>query len=87
MDFYRIEWKRSAERELRNIDPKQISRIINAVDSLTGDPFPYGYRKMRGSKQDYRIRVGDYRVIYKVDISAKILVVYRVRHRREVYRK
>ena len=72
MGSYKVEWKKSAERELRNIDPKQIPRIINAVESLMDDPFPPQHRKMRGSEQDYRVRVGDYRVIYKVDTKGKL---------------
>jgi len=87
MDSYEILWKRSAERELRNIDPKQLSRIINAVESLVDNPFPPQYHKLGGSERGYRIRVGDYRVIYQADTKAKIVTIYHVRHRREAYRK
>ncbi|MBA2123438.1 hypothetical protein B9J78_00595 [bacterium Unc6] len=87
MAFYEIQWKRSAERDLRNIDPQQTPRIIKAVESLTDDPFPLQHRKLRGSERDYRIRVGDYRVICQVDTKTKIVIIYHVRHRREAYRK
>jgi mRNA interferase RelE/StbE len=87
MDSYDIRWKGSAERDLRNIDRQQIPRIVDAVESLTDNPFPPQYRKLRGSEIDYRIRVGDYRVIYQVDTKTKAVTIYYVRHRREAYRK
>lgn len=87
MGSYEIRWKSSAERDLRNIEPQQVLRIINAVESLADNPFPSQYRKLRGSEIDYRIRVGDYRVIYQVDTKKKVVTIYHVRHRREAYRK
>ncbi|MCD6506738.1 type II toxin-antitoxin system RelE/ParE family toxin [Candidatus Poribacteria bacterium] len=86
MDSYEIRWKSSAERDLRNIDPQHVPRIIKAVESLVDNPFPSQHRKLRGSEQDYRIRVGNYRVIYQVDTKTKIVTIYHVRHRREAYR-
>jgi mRNA interferase RelE/StbE len=80
-------WKGSAERDLRNIDPQQIPRIIQAIEFLADNPFPSQCRKLRGSERDYRIRVGDYMVIYEVDVKAKVVTIYHVRHRREAYRK
>ena len=87
MGSYEIRWKGSAERDLRNIDPQQILRVIQAIESLVDNPFPSQCRKLRGSERDYRIRVGDYRVIYQVDVKAKVVTIYHVRHRREAYRK
>ena len=87
MDSYEIQWKDSAERDLRNIEPQQVPRIIKAVESLVDNPFPRQHRKLRGSERDYRIRVGDYRVIYQVDTKRKVLTIYHVRHRREAYRR
>ncbi|PIU23419.1 MAG: hypothetical protein CO103_01395 [Chloroflexi bacterium CG_4_9_14_3_um_filter_45_9] len=69
------------------MDPQQIPRIIQAVESLTDNPFPSQCRKLRGSERDYRIQVGDHRVIYQVDVKTKVLTIYHVRHRREAYRK
>jgi len=86
MGSYKVQWKRSAERDLRRLDPQQIPRIIQAVDSLTADPFRRGYRKLRGVERAYRIRVGDYRVVYQVDMKAEIVIIYHVRHRGEAYR-
>lgn len=86
MGSYEIQWKGSAERELRRIDVQQIARIIQAVDALADDPFPQGYRKLHGTEHEYGIRVGDYRVIYQVDVRAKVVIIYHVRHRREARR-
>ena len=87
MGSYEIQWKGSAERDLRNIDPKQIPRIIQAIEFLVDNPFLSQCRKLRDSERDYRIRVGDYRVVYQVDTKTKVLTIYHVRHRREAYRK
>ena len=87
MASYEIQWKHSAEKDLRGIDRQFISRILEAVDSLSNDPFPSQHRKLQGSESSYRIRIGDYRVIYQVDIENKIIVIYHVRHRKDIYRK
>jgi mRNA interferase RelE/StbE len=87
MGSYEIQWKGSAERELRRLDPQQIPRIIQAVDALANDPFPKGCRKLRGAERAYRIRVGEYRVVYQVDVKAKVVTIYHVRHRGKAYRR
>jgi len=86
MGSYEIRWKRSAERDLRNIDRQQIRRIIKTVESLADTPFPRQCRKLRGSENLYQVRVGDYRAIYHVDTGAKTVTLYFVRHREEAYR-
>ncbi len=86
MGSFEIQWKRSAERDLRNIGKQHIPRIIKTIESLAANPFPSQYCKLRGTERLYRIRVGDYRVIYQVDAEAKIVIIYYIRHRREAYR-
>ena len=86
MASYEIRWRRSAEKELRRIDRPLIPRIVQAVESLAGDPFPQGSQKLHGAESVYRIRVGDYRVVYQVDLNANTVVIDHVRHRREAYR-
>lgn len=86
MDSYEIQWKQSAERDLRNLDRQQIPRIVRAIELLADNPFPHQSHKLRGTEQLYRIRIGNYRVIYQVDTEAKTVVIYYIRHRREVYR-
>lgn len=87
MDSYKIEWKHSAEKELKDIEKLYIPRILEAVEALADNPFPLQHRKLLGVESSYRIRVGDYRVIYQFDAQNKRVVIYHVRHRREAYRK
>ena len=82
----RVEWKRSAERDLRGIDRKQIPRIIAAVEQLATNPVPAGSRKLIGAAHLYRIRVGDYRVIYEYGAQSGVVCIFHARHRRETYR-
>jgi mRNA interferase RelE/StbE len=86
MASYRIEWKASAVRELKRLDRSVISRIAEAVGHLAQRPFPQGCRKLKGSADTYRIRVGDYRVVYEVVEHRLVIEVVRVRHRKDVYR-
>jgi mRNA interferase RelE/StbE len=86
MASYEIEWKSSAERDLRAIDRQFIAKILQAVESLGDDPFPLRGRKLHGVEHTYRIRVGVYRVIYQVDRQKKLVVVHHVRHRKMGYR-
>jgi mRNA interferase RelE/StbE len=85
MGSYNIEWKHSAARELRKLPREAISRILQAVEQLATEPYPHGVRKLIGSERTYRIRVGDYRVVYNVVSSTFIIQIVRVGHRREVY--
>jgi mRNA interferase RelE/StbE len=85
MDLYNIEWKRSAARELRKLPREAVLCILQAVEQLATEPSPHGVRKLVGSEHTYRIRVGDYRVVYNVVSSTLIIQIVRVGHRREVY--
>jgi len=87
MGSYEIKWKHSAEKDLRSIDRQFIPRILEVIESLADNPFKFKYRKLQGSESSYRIRVGDYRIIYQVDIKEKLIVIYHVRHRKDVYRR
>jgi mRNA interferase RelE/StbE len=86
MATYRIEWKASALRELKNIDRQDVPRIVAAVGTLADNPFPAGVRKLQGAEHTYRIRVGDYRIVYEVYHDSVRIQIIRVRHRRDVYR-
>jgi len=87
MDSYNIQWKKSAEKDLLNIDHQQIPRIIKSVESLIKNPFPKLCLKLHGTNKLYRIRIGDYRVIYQIDNTENALTIFYVRHRKDVYRK
>ena len=84
--MYRIFLERAAERDLRRLSREIHDRIIRAIQGLAADPRPPGCRKLTGTQNDWRIRVGDYRVVYEIDDKAQVVRVNRVRHRREVYR-
>ncbi len=87
MGSYEIKWKHSAEKDLRSIDRQCIPQILKVIESLADNPFQLKSRKLQGAEASYRIRVGDYRIIYQVDIKEKLIVIYHVRHRKEVYRR
>jgi mRNA interferase RelE/StbE len=86
MACYSLVWKRSAERELRKLPREVIMRLVALAESLRQDPFPSGVKKLVGAHQTYRVRSGDYRLIYEVQDEALIVQIIRVGHRREVYK-
>ena len=64
MASYDIEWKPSAEKELRQFHSDFLPRIVQVAESLGDDPYPAGHRKLVGGSGSYRVRVGDYRIVY-----------------------
>ncbi len=86
MAIYRIEWRSSAIKELKRIDKSTVPRIINAVESLAPNPRPVDVRKLRGSERSFRIRVGDYRIVYEILDDSLVVFIVRIRHRKDVYR-
>jgi mRNA interferase RelE/StbE len=84
--MYRVLLERSAEKDLTRLAAQIHDRIISAIQTLAHDPRPPGCRKLAGSKNDWRIRVSDYRVVYEIADEIRIVRVNRVRHRREVNR-
>lgn len=84
--LYQIEVKASAIRELEDL-PKVIRRRISrAIESLASTPLPSGCKKLRTEQNLYRIRVGDYRIVYSIDSGRLVVTVVRVGHRKEIYR-
>ncbi|MGB8657900.1 MAG: type II toxin-antitoxin system RelE/ParE family toxin [Candidatus Zixiibacteriota bacterium] len=84
--MYEILIERTAERDFKRLPPKDFDLIVPHIKALGIEPRPQGCRKLLGSKNDWRIRVGDYRVIYEIHDQAKEIRVMKIRHRREVYR-
>jgi mRNA interferase RelE/StbE len=82
---YRVALTASAEKELRGLPPKVVARIMPRLEHLTGTPRPPGCKKLKGGDNEWRIRVGDYRIVYEIDGTAKTVDVTRIAHRREVY--
>ena len=85
MESYRIEWKRSATKELKKIPPKMVERILRTVEQLARNPYPHQVRKLIGSEHTYRVREGDYRIIYDVLTDRLTIEIVKVGHRKDVY--
>jgi len=82
---YRIEYTKTALKDLKKVARADLERIIAKIESLADDPRPHGVRKLSGEDDLYRVRVGDYRIIYAIDDSARIATIARVRQRGEAY--
>lgn len=84
--MYKLYLERAAERDLKRLSTENFHRLITEIKMLAEEPRPPGARKIIGSKDDWRIRVGDWRVVYEIDNKQKVVRIMRVRLRREVYR-
>ncbi len=87
MASYKVVPKPSVEKDLRTLPKTTVVRVLKQIDGLADDPFPRQTIKLEGGEGLYRIRVGDYRVIYGVDRNTRQVIIHHVRHRREAYRK
>ena len=87
MALYKINWKSSSEHDLRKIDKQYIPRILDAIESLADNPFPSQSKKLKDSESGFRLRIGDYRIIYQVDSEKKEIIIYHLRHRKDAYRR
>ncbi|HLU82720.1 MAG TPA: type II toxin-antitoxin system RelE/ParE family toxin [Trueperaceae bacterium] len=83
--MYRLEFRPAAIRALRQLDAVSASRVRGAIALLASEPRPPGSRKLSG-RDAYRVRVGDYRIIYTIDDPKRIVVVVLIGHRKDVYR-
>jgi mRNA interferase RelE/StbE len=86
MAYYKVEWRTAAKRELKKLEKPLIAKIINAVDELAKNPFPSGCKKLVSTDHTYRVRVGDYRILYSVFQEQLIVEIVKTGHRREVYK-
>jgi mRNA interferase RelE/StbE len=82
---YKVLIKGSAAKELEELPPKVRRRIASKIDALGTTPRPPGVEKLSGQEK-YRIRQGDYRVVYAIDDDARTTTVFKIGHRRDVYR-
>jgi mRNA interferase RelE/StbE len=83
---YQVVLSKSAKRDLNNLDKIFQQNMAKHLQSLTTGPRPDGVAKLRGTEDEWRIRVGDYRIIYEIDDDKQIITILRIKHRREVYR-
>ncbi len=83
--IYTVRLKNKAQASLERLSSKDLKRIVLELGTLEANPFPIGAVKLKGI-EGYRIRKGDYRILYTVDKKKKVIYVYRIKHRREAYR-
>ena len=83
--MHRVELRRNAQKALDRLQKQERSKIISALLELEQNPRPIGVEKVRGTEL-WRIREGDYRIVYHVDDKNKIITIVRIGHRRDVYR-
>ncbi len=86
MAEYTITFARSARKELEGLEDPLCSRILSRIVALGNTPRPDGCRKLQGAENMWRIRIGDYRVVYSVDDTQRLVDIIAVRHRSEAYR-
>ncbi len=86
MDEYAIVFARSARKELVALPARLSQRVLTDIERLQRDPRPSGCKKLEGSENLWRIRIGHYRVLYAIDDAHRIVDVIAVRHRRDAYR-
>ena len=87
MSDYSVEVKPPARKELEALPDNVLTRVVGKIESLGHAPRPAGCKKLKGYKDQWRIRVGDWRVVYIIDDAAKLISVTRIAHRREVYER
>ena len=86
--MYQIEFIKSALKDLQDIDKKDRAKILKEIELLAQNPFSelLKYKKLKASENLFRIRIGDYRVIYNIEHEKLVVLIIRIGHRREVYR-
>lgn len=85
MGSYRVFIRKSAEKELRKIPKEDLRRVVAKINNLAIDPRPQGSLKLSGDDR-YRIRQGDWRVVYGIDDSKRLVDIAKIGHRAEIYR-
>jgi len=83
---YELLIERRAEKDLKKLEASLFTVVVEKIKSLSENPHLAGSRKLSGFQNDWRIRIGDYRVLYEIDNKARTIKIMRVKHRREVYR-
>ena len=86
MNEYQVLFARSAMKELEALPSKLAIKILESIESLAFDPRPRGCKKLEGSENLWRIRKGDYSVLYSIEDESRVVDIIAIRHRRDAYR-
>ncbi len=84
---YRIEVAPAVVRQLRKLDPAARRRVQGAIELLAEHPWPHGAKKLVGGDGEWRVRTGDYRIVYEVHDDVLLVLVVAVGHRRDIYQR
>ena len=85
MKPHEIRFARSAWKELESLEKAASNRVLQAIEKLAENPRPVGCKKLQGEKDAFRIRVGVYRVVYEIEDKKLVVLIVRVRHRKDAY--
>ena len=86
MADYSVVFARSAGKELRSLDSPVALRILKRIEALSGNPRPAGVVKLEGAQDLWRVRVGEWRIVYRIADNERLVDITAIRHRREAYR-
>ena len=86
MGRYRVAFRKSVAQDLRRIPNRDLRRILATIESLSEEPRPPGTEKLSGQER-YRVRQGNYRIIYEINDDEVVVVVVKVGHRKDVYQR
>ncbi|MBG1262684.1 type II toxin-antitoxin system RelE family toxin [Nostoc commune] len=84
---YAIVISKSVQKQIDNLPNDVIERVIEKIQNLASEPRPDGIVKLKGSDNEYRIRIGDYRVRYEINDESQLVQILQCKHRKDVYRK
>lgn len=84
---YTVVISKSVQKQIDNLPNDVIERVIEKIQNLALQPRPDGIVKLKGSDNEYRIRIGDYRVRYEIDDAIQLVQILQCKHRKDVYRK
>ena len=86
MAFYKVEVKKSALKDIEKLDRKIVAQIFRKIESLANNPRPIQSLKLSGSERSHRLRIGSYRILYQIDDDLKLITIFAVGHRKDIYK-
>jgi mRNA interferase RelE/StbE len=85
--IYKIEFAKAAEKQFAVLQKQDLKKIAKRIEKLASNPFPPDCKKLEGSDDIYRVRQGDYRILYSVFEKKLVVLVLKIGHRKEIYKK